>query len=100
MKILLIQVGICLGVFGVCLYSYLERQNELTKMKIYLPQVEQEIAAMREENQRLTYQIEQFENPAYLIDIAHRPEFSHLKHPLLKEILTVPQAYAVGDLSQ
>ena len=98
MRTLLIQVGICLGVFGVCLYSYLDKQNTLTKAKIELPQLEKEIRMIREENRRLSYQIEQFESPSHLIELAHRPEFSHLKHPILKEILTVPEAYAINEV--
>lgn len=97
MKTVLIQIGVCLSVFGLCLYSYLDRQNSLTKMKIQLPQTEKEIQLVREENRRLSYQIEQFESPSHLIELAHRPEFGHLKHPILKEILTVPEAYATNE---
>lgn len=97
MKQLLIQVGICLAVFGLCLYSYLEKQNALTKLKIQLPQMEKEIQTVREENRRLGYQIDQFESPSHLIELAHRPEFSHLKHPILREILTVPEAIALNE---
>lgn len=94
MKGNLLRLGICLSVFGLCLYSYLNVQNQLTHLKIRLPEVEKEIKLMREENRRFSYEIDQFENPAHLIELAHRPEFSHLKHPLLKEILTVPEAFA------
>jgi hypothetical protein len=69
-------------------------QNELTHLKIRLPDVEKEIKLIQEENRRLAYEIDQFENPSHLIEIAHRPEFAHLKHPLLKEILTVPEVLA------
>jgi cell division protein FtsB len=94
MKSLLLRIGFCLGVFGLCLYSYLEAQNELTELKMQLPQKEREIALIREEARRLAYQVEQMESPAALIEQARRPEFSHLKHPLLKEILTVPEVFA------
>jgi len=98
MKGLLLRLGICLAVFGVCLYSYLDMQNELTHLKIKLPEVEKEIRLIREENRFLSYEIGQFESPSNLIELAHRPEFSHLKHPLLREILTVPEAFATNDL--
>jgi hypothetical protein len=81
-------------VFGLCLYSYLDTQNQLTHLKICLPEVEKEMLLIREENQRLAYQIDQFENPTHLIELAHYPEYAHLKHPLIKEILTVPEAFA------
>src|SRR5438067_1879429 len=95
MKGLLLRLGICLMVFGFCLYSYLETQNRLTHLKICLPDVEKEIKLIKEENSRLAYEIDRFENPAHLIELVHSPEFGHLKHPLLKEILTVPEALAV-----
>ncbi len=97
MKQWLLQIGVCFTVFGFCLYSYLDAQNSLTKLKMQLPQKEKEILSIREEMRRLSYQVELFENPSHLIELAHRPEFSHLRHPVLREILTVPEAFAVND---
>lgn len=97
MKGLLLKLGICLSVLGICLFSYLETQNELTQLKIRVPEVEKEIKLVREESRRLAYEIDKFENPAHLIELAHNPEFSHLKHPLLREILTVPEAFAINE---
>ncbi|MDE3045957.1 MAG: hypothetical protein KGJ02_04870 [Verrucomicrobiota bacterium] len=94
---LLGRLGICVGVFGVCLFSYLERQTQVTHLKIQLPELEREIGVIREETRRLSYEIERFESPGHLIEMAHRPEFSHLKHPLLREILTVPEAIATAE---
>lgn len=94
---LLLRLGLCLSVAGVFLYSYLEKQNELTELKILLPKIEKEVNLIREENRRLAYEVDRFENPAHLIEIAHYPEYGHLKHPLLKEILTVPEALASSE---
>jgi hypothetical protein len=94
--ILLWPVGICVAVFGCCLFSYLEKQNEVTKVKMLLPDLESKIAVIREETRRLRYEIDQFENPSHLIELSHRPEFGHLKHPLLREVLTVPEAMATN----
>ena len=97
MKGLFIQLGVCVSVAGFCLFSYLEKQNEVTHLKFRLPELEKQIGAIREENRRLRYEIDQFESPSHLIDLAHRPEFSHLKHPLVREILTVPEAIASNE---
>jgi len=78
---------------GLSLYSYLELQNRQTELKISLPEAQKEIDLILEENRRLAYEIDQFESPANLIELARHPEFAHLKHPLLKEILTVPEAF-------
>lgn len=95
---LLLRLGVCFAVFGCCLYSYLNKQNELTQLKIRIPKIDQEIRQVYEENKRLSYEIDQFQSPSHLIELAHRPEFSHLKHPLLHEILTVPEMFASNQV--
>lgn len=94
---LLIRLGVCVSVFGVLLFFYLEKQNELTHLKIQLPQLEKQIAKTREEISRLRYEVDQFENPTHLIELVHRPEFGHLRYPLLKEILTVPEVIVCNE---
>ena len=96
MRSLLFRLGSCLAVFGFCLYSYLEIQNALTELKIRIPVLDKEICLIREENSRLAYEIDRFESPAHLIELGSRPEFCHLKHPVLQEILTVPEVLAVN----
>lgn len=90
-KNLLTKLGCCLLVAAGCLYSYFDKQNELTQMKIRLPELEKKLRSVREETRRLRYDVDRFENPTHLIEMAHSPEYSHLKHPLLKEILTVSE---------
>ncbi|MBI5272594.1 MAG: hypothetical protein HY861_01250 [Chlamydiia bacterium] len=97
---MLVRLGICLVALGFCLYSYLEAQNGLTETKIRIPTVDREIRLIREESRRLSYEIDRFNSPAHLIELAHRPEFGHLKHPLLKEILTVPEVLASNEMAQ
>jgi len=88
---LVVRLGLCVAVFGWCLFSYLDKQNELTQLKVQLPDLERHLALIQEENRRMVCELETLENPARLIDLVHRPEFGHLKHPLLREILTVPE---------
>ena len=88
---ILMKLGFCLLASGAALYSYFDKQNELTQMKIRLPALEKEIRQIRDETRKLQYEVDQFENPSHLIELAHYPEYGHLKHPLLREILTVPE---------
>ena len=89
------RLGFCLGVLSLCLYSYQSKQNELTQLKIRLPQLERDICSILEETQKLQFEIDKAESPSKLIELAHRPEFRHLKHPLIKEVLTVPEGIAL-----
>ena len=90
-----LQLLFCLSVLSFFLYSYQRKQNELTELKIRLPKLEKEIGAICEETQRLQFEIERSESPSRLIGLAHQPEFRHLKHPLLKEVLTVREGIAL-----
>ena len=96
MKALLVNSTLALAIGAYSLFSYLEVQNEVTHLKIQLPEIEKEIQLIREESRRLTFEIDQFQSPSHLIELAHRPEMGHLKHPLLQEILTVPEAFAAN----
>ncbi len=100
MKGLLMQLGVCVCVAGGALFSYLEKQNRVTELKILLPELQKQIAVIEEENRRLAYEIDQLESPIHLMELARRPEFSHLKHPLIREIFTVPEAIASTNSPQ
>lgn len=78
-------------------YSYLETQNTYTGLQMQLPKKEREKALFAEEIQRLAYEVERFESPAHLIEVAMRPEFRHLKHPLIQEVLSIPEAIAANE---
>jgi len=84
----MIRVLMCIFAFGCLLYSTLDQQNELTKLSLRFPELMKEVKTIRAENMRLQYQIDQFESPAHLLQLASLPQFSHLKHPLVSDILT------------
>ena len=88
---MMIRLGFCLCLLTFCLYSYQNKQNELTHLKIQLPELAAEVQSIREGNRLLQYEIEKRYSPDRLIELAHHPEFGHLRHPLMKEILTVEQ---------
>jgi hypothetical protein len=89
------QIAFCLLALGLSLYSFIDQQNDVTELRMQLPTLSKELRTIQEENMRLQYQIDQFENPQHLMDLARQSEFSHLKHPLSKEIVTLEQGLAL-----
>lgn len=69
--------------------AYVSKHNVLTERRMRVPILAKELQAIDEENVRLRFAIEKFENPLNLMEIARKPEFSHLKHPLISEIIVV-----------
>jgi cell division protein FtsL len=71
------------------LYAYISKQNTITRLRLEIPQIAKKVESVKAENTRLQFEIDQFENPLNLMEIARRPEYRHLKHPLLNEIVTI-----------
>lgn len=87
MKGLSIRLSICLCLLIILLFSYVHKHNSLTKLRLSIPKVKREIRELQEENIALMFELEQFEGPIHLMELARRPEFSHLKNPLVKDVL-------------
>jgi len=84
-----IRTLICIAVLGTFLYAYITKQNSITELRLLIPMVAKELEAIEQENTCLQFEIDQFENPQHLMELANQPQFSHLKHPLLNEIITI-----------
>src|SRR5438045_707399 len=91
MMILLGRIFICILGAGVLLYAYIDKQNELTELRLQIPQLAKEVKSIQEENTRLQYEIDRFESPIHLMELSRKPEFGHLKHPYLSDIITLPE---------
>ena len=52
-----------------------------------VPKLERKLKAIQEENTRLEFAIEKFENPINLMELSRKPEYSHLKHPIISDII-------------
>ncbi|HSW72306.1 MAG TPA: hypothetical protein VLG44_02720 [Chlamydiales bacterium] len=88
---LLSKISVCIFLFALTLYLHVERQNSLMKLRMEIPKLTKAIKECNEEMSRLYFEIEQFENPTHLMDLAALPEYSHLRHPYLKDIINFPQ---------
>jgi len=82
---------VCIGVLGLLLYSYVDMQNAVTERRLKIPVLSKEIADLTAANTHLQYAIDLFESPEHLMQLACHSEYSHLKQPMLKEILTMQE---------
>ena len=89
----------CLLFFGLCLYSYLDMQNALTRLRIEVPKLARILRHVQEENIRLQYAIEEYENPEHLMQLAREGASGRLKFPLVKEVVTLKQGLAIANPS-
>jgi len=59
------------------------------ELRLKIPTLVKEVKQIREKNTHLQYQIEQFENPIHLMELARKPEHSHMKYPSLNDIIQI-----------
>lgn len=94
-KGLLVRILVCIGACGTFLYSYVDTQNAVTERRLKIPVMAKKVKDLKEENTRLQYEIDLFESPEHLMQLASTSEYSHLKQPMIKEILTMQQPLAL-----
>lgn len=85
------NIFICIVIASFTLYAYIDKQNELTELRLAIPALEKEVRHIQEENTRLKYEINSFESPIHLMELARKPEFGHLKSPYLNQVLILPE---------
>lgn len=86
-----IHIFTCIFIAGITLYACIEKQNGLTELRLKIPVLAKEVKRLQEENTRLKYEIDQFESPIHLMELARKPEFSHLKYPTLDKVLILSE---------
>ena len=91
-----IRVFICIVLFGGCLFAYIDGHNEVTSFKLKGPVLAKDLKALEEKNRRLKYDIDEFESPANLMNLARQPEFSHLKFPYENEVSVMKEGIALN----
>ena len=88
-KHIIAQIFFFMFVVSGYVYAYLYKENMITSMRIAIAKEKDEIYQLKEDNLRLSYQVDLFENPKFLFSLAKRPEYSHLEMPFSSDILVL-----------
>lgn len=86
---LLLRLLFCVLLAGSALFAYIERHNELTELRIRVPLLSKKLKDIQAENTRLHFEIEKFENPLNLMELSRKPQYAHLKHPYVNDIIHI-----------
>jgi cell division protein FtsL len=81
------KIFIVIFVAGLALYKHIHEKNQLTAIQLAIPQLEKDVKKLQKENERLQYEIDRFESPIHLMELLRKPEYSHLKYPLEKDVI-------------
>ena len=89
--LLSVRILACITVAGVTLYAHINKRNELTELRLVLPGVEKEVKCLKRENMLFQYEIDRFESPIRLLELAQKPEYGHLKFPYLRDVIILQE---------
>lgn len=83
-------MGMVMLVISSEVYLYISANNDLIKKRIEIPLLQKSLKELKKENERLQYEINQFESPAHLMQLLHQPEYSHLKPVYQDKVIEIP----------
>lgn len=86
----LIKLIVCMAVLGLAVYFYIDAHNQLIQVQLSIPPLQKQLRALVAENARLQYEIDRFESPSHLMELAQKPEFSHMKAAYKNKIIIIP----------
>lgn len=92
-----LRLFICMFAAVWTIYTLIEKQNELVELRLAIPVLEKEVRRIEEGNTRLKYEIELFESPIHLMELARKPQFSHLKFPYNPDIIVLPAPIPLAE---
>ena len=87
---------VCLFALVAFLYLSIDQQNDLTALRMEIPRLAKEVKLIQEENTRLKYEIDRFENPTNLMALAQQNNYRHLKHPLVETVCSLKEGIALS----
>lgn len=86
---LLIRIFICIITAAAFLYFYIDKQNQITKLRVEIPQLNRELEQIRQEIARVQFEVDQFESPVHLLELSRKPEYGHLRQPKVNEVVVI-----------
>lgn len=87
----LVKFVICLLSVAFGVYLYIDAINGVIELRLAIPHLQKDMHAIQAENDRLQYEIDRFESPLHLMELARKPEFSHLKPAYARDVLQVQE---------
>lgn len=71
------------------LYAYINKQNNLTKLRLEIPNLWAKLRYLEQENTSLIFLVEKLESPEHLMQIASLPEYQYLHYPEEDHVLVL-----------
>lgn len=97
MRALFARLGICICLFGAFLVRHVQRQNDLTRLRLEIPQIAMQARDLQERALQLREEVGKHLAPKALLDQLDRGLFDHLSVPLPQQIWIMEEEGESGE---
>lgn len=71
---------ICIVLCAYALYNYLDNLNDLTRLRLTVPELQQELSLLEIENHELNHAMLKLISPHHLLELKQDAKFNHLRY--------------------
>lgn len=75
-----------LGCFAAFLYAYVVHHNRVLQLQMDIPKIAKEVREIEQDNIRLRFKIQQFEDPSNLMKTLAMKEYLHLEYAASSDV--------------
>lgn len=90
-----IRLLCCLLILSVYFYLVIQKQNSVNYLSLQIPKLNKDLKTLEEENLKLQFEIDCFESPDHLMQLVKKEGFTHLRYPVVKDVVTVAEGVAL-----
>jgi len=90
-----IRLLCCLVILSVYFYLVIQKQNSVNYLSLQIPKLQKDLKTLEEENLKLQFESDCFESPDHLMQLVKKEGFTHLRYPIIKDVLSVPEGLAL-----
>ena len=87
--VILLRVFVCTFFLWLCLYRFVDKQNELILLRREIPELQKKALLLKEDIAELNYEVHRFQSPANLNRLAQQPQFGHLRPSYEEDVWVV-----------
>lgn len=89
-----LRLAVCIALLAIFLICHVERQNEITRLRLQIPQIDALSCRMKESALQLQSKVIKSQSPGHLLALLDRPEFQHLHFPTAQSVWIIEENHS------
>lgn len=100
MKGVIVRVLFCMGTLLCGAFFAIHKENQITQLRLKIPQLKKEVTLLSEQNTQLAFEKEMFERPENLLKCVSSQEYASLSHPSMQHVVVLPKGFTLAKYTE